>query len=67
MRTYPVTAPHEPEVIHAMSQALSEEGGECDYNAATSVKCCGPRRRRLLPNMWLPVRDKAFILSHCHL
>jgi hypothetical protein len=48
-------------------QALSEEACECGYDAATSVKCCGSRRRRLPPNMCLPVRDKAFILSHCHL
>ena len=64
MRTY---LGDRAEAIDATSQALSEEGGECGYDAATSVKCCGPRRRRLLPNMWLPARDKAFILSHSHL
>jgi hypothetical protein len=32
-------------------KALSEEACQCGYDAATSVKCCGPRRRRLLSNM----------------
>ncbi len=58
------TARVEPEASTRCPRRLSEEACECGYDAATFVKCCRPDGRWLLPNMWLPVRDKASSLRN---